>query len=194
MNTNEENSHLNGVSQFRFGALFCVILVALVVGVLIIYPSEIKDAIWLMRKDNAESITIPYFSVKLQNDGNESISLPLQGQCLLWPPEHSWDYECGYEFKQTGGANIDSKAISVPAKGEKDYLIHVTKLAPIHQTKTSLARFLSAGDWHIQFFAVTDQNGRIRIKSRRIPFTADAMSSGYLFEVYRKSHRRDLLN
>jgi hypothetical protein len=68
------------------------------------------------------------------------------------------------------------------------------KLAPIHQTKTSLARFLSAGDWHIQFFAVTDQNGRIRTKSRRIPFTADAMSSEYLFEVYRKSHRRELLN
>ncbi|MDX2439145.1 MAG: hypothetical protein QNK40_01195, partial [Desulfobacterales bacterium] len=78
--------------------------------------------------------------------------------------------------------------------GEKDYLIHVTKLAPIHQTKTSLARFLSADDWHIQFFAVTDQTGRLRIKSRRIPFTTDAMSSGYLFEVYRKSHRRKLLN
>ena len=194
MNTNEGNSHLNGVSQFSFGALFCVILVALVVGVLIIYPSEIKDAIWLMREHNAKSITIPYFSVKLHNDGNESISLPLQGQCLLWPPDQSWDYECGYEFKQTDGGNIDSKAISVPAKGEKDYLIHVTKLAPIHQTVTSLARFLSAGNWHIQFFAVTDQNGRIRIKSRRIPFTADAMSSGYLFEVYRKSHRRELLN
>jgi len=194
MNTNEQKNHLYGVSHFSIGALFYIILAGLVVGVLIIYPSEIRDAIWLMRKDNAESITIPYLSVKLQNDGNESISLPLQGECLLWPPEHSWDYECGYEFKQTDGANIDSKAISVPAKGEKDYLIHVTKLAPIHQTKTSLARFLLTGDWQIQFFAVTDQKGRLKIKSRRIPFTVDSMSSKYLFEVYRKSHQRELLN
>ena len=194
MITNEENSHLNGLSQFSFSALFCMILVSLVVGVLIIYPSEIKDAIWLMGKDNADSIAAPYFSVKLHNEGNESISIPLQGQCLLWPPEHSWDFECGYEFKRKDGANIDSKTISVPAKVEKDYLIHVTKLAPIHQTKTSLARFLSAGDWQIQFLVVTDQNGRMAISSRRIPFTADALSSGFLFEVYRKSHRRELLN
>ena len=194
MNTDEENSHLNGVSQFSFGALICAIAVTLVVGVLLIYPSEIRDSIWLMRKDNAESITIPYFSVKLHNDGNVSISLPLQGQCLLWPPEPIYDYECGYEFKQTDGANIDSKAISVPAKGEKDYLIHVKKLAPIHQTKTSLARFLSAGDWHIQFIIVTDQNGRRMFSSSRIPFTADAMSLVHSLEVFRTPNRRDFLN
>ena len=188
MNTIDENNHSNSVSQFSFGALCCVIFITLVVGVSLIYPSEIKDAIWLMKKDNAEWITIPYFSVTLHNDGNESISLPLQGECLLWPPEHNWDYECGYEFKQADGSDIDYKAISVPAKGEKEYLIHVTKLSPIHQTKTSLARFLSAGDWHIQFFAVTYQNGPIRINSKRIPFTPEAMLSGYLFEVYRKFH------
>ena len=195
MNTNEENSHYNGVKQFSFSALICVIVAAFVVGVLIIYPSEIIDAIWLLRTDKTEPITIPYFSVKLHNNGNESISLPLQGECFLWPPpKHSWDYECGYEFKQTDGTNIASKAISVPAKGEEDYLIHVTKLTPIHQTKTSLARFLSAGDWRIQFIIITNQYGRTTINSKRIPFTVDAMSSGILFEVYRKSHRRELLN
>ena len=60
MNTIDENSHLNGVSQFRFGTLFCVIFFAIVFGIFIIYPSEIKDAIWLMQKDTAESITIPF--------------------------------------------------------------------------------------------------------------------------------------
>ena len=188
MNTIDENSHPNKVSQFSFGALFCVILFALVFVMSIIYPSEIMDAIWLMKNEKAESITIPYLSVKLHNDGNESISLPFQGECLLWPPNHSWDYECGYEFKQVDGSNIDSKTISVPANGEKNYKIHVTKLSPIHQTKTSLARFFSAGGWYIQFFAVTDQKGLNIITSRRIPFTADAMSSGFLFEVYWKSN------
>ena len=194
MNTDGENRHLNGISQFNYGALFYAILVALIVGVLLIYPSEIRDAIWLMRNKTADSITIPYFSVKLHNDGNESVSLPLQGQCLLWPPEPIYDYECGYEYTQTDGAKINSKAITVPAKGEKDYLIHVTKLTPIHQTKTSLARFLSAGDWHIQFIIVTDQNGQRMFNSSRIPFTAEAMSSVYSFEVYRTPNRRDFLN
>jgi hypothetical protein len=194
MNTDEENSRLNRVSQFNLGALFCAIVVTFVVCVLLIYPSEIRDAIWLMRENSTESITIPYFSVKLHNDGNESISLPLQGQCLLWPPEPIYDYECGYEYTQTDGAKINSKTITVPAKGEKDHLIRVTKLTPIHQTKTSLARFLSAGDWHIQFIIATDQNGQRMFNSSRIPFTAEAMSSVYSFEVYRTPNRRDFLN
>ena len=194
MNTDEENRHINSVSQFSLGALVCVIVAALVVCAFTIYPSKIRDAIWLVRADKAESITIPHLSVKLHNNGDESISLPLQGECLLWPPKHSYDYECGYEFKQTDGTNITSKAISVPAKSEKDYLIHVTKLTAIHQSKTSLARFISAGDWHIQFIIITDQYGRNTISSGRIPFTADAMLSGYLFELYRKYNRLERLN
>lgn len=179
------NRSLNEGIQFNYRALIIVVLVTIIIFGLITNASEIKDAIWLMRTDNAESITIPYLSVKLHNNGNQYISLPSRGQCLLWPPEHSWDYECGYEFKQTDGTNFYSDAISVPANGERDVLIHVTKSAPIHQTKTSLARFLSAGDWHIQFIAITNQNGRTIITSTRIPFTFDAMSSGYFFEVYR---------
>ncbi len=195
MNSDEERSHRNGVAQFSYGALFCVIVAALIVGGLITNASKIMDAIWLMRTDNAESTPIPYFSVKLHNNGTESISLSLQGQCLLWPPEpHSWDYECGYEFKQTDSSDINSDTISVPGKSERDFLIHVKKTAPIHQTKTSLARFLSSGDWHIQFIAATGQYGRTTINSSRIPFTVDAMSSGYLFKVYRKPHRREFSN
>jgi hypothetical protein len=194
VNLDYKIKHINRPTQFSFGALCCVIAVAIVLGGLIIYPSEIKDAIWLMQRDDSDSISIPYFSVKLHNDGNESISLPLQGECFLWPPEHSWDFECGYEFKQADGASIDSNLITVPAKAKKDYLIHVTKLTPIHQTETSLARFLSAGDWYIQFITVTDQDGRTKIGTKRIPFTAEAMSSVYLFDVYRKSYRHESLN
>jgi len=191
MNSSQNKSPLNGVSNISYGALFSVTIAAIILGALITQASRIQDAIWLMRTDNAELITIPYLSVRLQNSGNESISLPLQGQCFLWPPEHSWDYECGYEFKQTDRTEINSDAISVPAKGERDFLINVTKLAPIHQTKTSLARFLSAGDWHIQFVIVTDQNGRTLFNGSRIPFTADAMSSGHKLEVYRKPNLRE---
>lgn len=195
MNSNEEHSHLNRGSQFSYGALFYVIVAALIIGGLITNASKIMDAIWLMRTDNAESTTIPYFSVKLHNNGIESISLPLQGQCLLWPPKpHGWDYECGYEFKQADLTDITSDTVSVPGRSERDFLIHVTKTALIHQTKTSLARFLSTGDWQIQFIAVTDQYGRTIINSSRIPFTVDAMSSDYLFEVYRKPHRREFSN
>ena len=194
MCSNGNRRHLDRVSQFNYGALFCFIVVALIFCGLISNASNIKDAIWLMKTGNDEFITIPNYSVKLLNNGNEIISLPLQGQCLLWPPEYSWDYECGYEFKETDNTTISSDVISVPAKGERDFRIHVKKLAPIHQTKISLARFLSSGDWHIQFIAVTDQNSRTRINSSRIPFTADAMSSGLIFEVYRESHRREFLN
>ena len=190
MHSGEDSSHLNGVSSISFSALLSVTIAAIILGTLITQASRIRDAIWLMRMDNAESITVPYLSVSLQNSGNESISLPLQGQCFLWPPEHSWDYECGYEFKQTDRTEINSDTISVPAKGERDFLINVTKLAPIHQTKTSLARFFTAGDWHIQFVVVTDQKGRTLFHSSRIPFTADAMSSSHKLEVYRKPNLR----
>lgn len=195
MNSNEEHIHRNRGSRFSYGALFIVILAALIIGGLITNASKIMDVIWLMKTENAESIPIPYFPVKLHNNGTESISLPLQGNCLLWPPEpHSWDYECGYEFKQADRTDITSDTVSVPGRSERDFLVHVTKIAPIHQTKTSLARFLSTGKWHIQFIAVTDQYGRTTINNSRIPFTVDAMSSDYLFEVYRKPHRREFLN
>ena len=106
---------------------------------------------------------------------------------MLWPSGYSWDYEGAYKFKQTDNTDIDSDVISVPAKGERNFLIHLTKQAPIHQTKTALARFLSTGDWHIQFIMVTDQNGRNIINSNRIPFTVEAMSKGYVFEVFRNT-------
>jgi len=193
MNPIEERDHVKKTSQFNLTALLWVIVTIAIIGGLITNISKIMDAVWLIKTENAKSITIPHLSVKLHNKGNESISLPLRGQCLLWPPEHSWDYECGYEFKQTDTTNINSDAISIPAKGERDFLIHVTKLAPIHQTKTSLARFFSTGEWHIQFIMFTDQNGRNIINTGRIPFTVEAMSKGYVFEVFRKPLRRKSL-
>ena len=153
------------------------------------------DAVWLMRGANAKSITIPHLSVKLCNKGSEAVSLPIQGLCLLWPPEpHKWDYEGAYEFKLANGTDIDSDKISVPAESEREVQIHLTQTAPIHQTSISLARFLSTGDWHVQFHMITDQNGRNLISSARVPFTVEAMSKSYVFEVFRKPFKRKPLS
>ncbi len=179
------NDHVTKASQFNFHALLFFIAAGLLVVGLIMNSSKIMDAVWLMKSENAEPVTIPNFSVKLHNDGSEPISLPTQGNCLLWQLDYSWDYECGYEFKQTNNTDFDFDLIAVPARGERELLVHVTKITAIHQTKTSLARFLTTGDWQVQFIMVTDQNGRNMINSNRIPFSVEAMSRSFVFEVYR---------
>jgi len=195
MNPIERNGRVIRVSKLRFGALFWVIVATAIFGGLITSGSKIMDAVWLMRGENAESITIPHFSVKLSNNGSEVISLPVQGLCLLWPPEpYKWDYEGAYEFKLANGNDMDSDIVSVPAESERDVQIHLTQTAPIHQTNISLARFFSTGDWHVQFHMITDQNGRNLISSVRVPFTVEAMSKRYVFEVYRKPFQRKSLS
>jgi hypothetical protein len=187
LNIPEERSIEKRKSRFNPAAVLWVIIATVTIGGIITHGSEIMDAIWLIRTENPESITIPHLSVKLHNNGTEPISLPTKGQCFLWPPEpHSWDYECGYVFKQVDKTDIDSEVIYVPAQSELNVLIHVTKTLAIHQTETSLKRFFSTLDWHIQFIMVTDQNGWNIINSSHIPFTMEAMSRGYVFEVFRQ--------
>jgi hypothetical protein len=181
--------------RFDYIVMLCVIGAFLVAGGLITNSSRIMDVLWLMRTDNAAAITLPHLPVTLRNSGTETISLPVKGLCLLWPPKpYRWDYEGSYEFKHTDRTNIDSDMISVSARGERGVLIQLTKADPIHQTVTSLKRFFSTGDWHIQFIMETDQYGRNIINSDRIPFTKEAMAAGYIMEVFRKPSRREALN
>jgi len=180
--------------RFDYIVLLCVIGAFLVAGGLISNSSRIMDALWLMRTDNAASITLPHLPVTLRNSGTEPISLPVKGHCLLWPPKpYRWDYEGSYEFKNTDRTNIDSEMISVSARDVRGVLIQLTKADPIHQTETSLKRFLSTGEWHIQFIMETDQYGRNIITSDQIPFTKEAMDAGYIMEVFRGPSRRPSL-
>ena len=195
MNLIEKRDHLGTSLQFNLKNALWIIVAAGLIGGLITNASRIMDAIWGMRTDNAESITIPHLAVKLHNKGSQTISLPVQGECFLWPPEpHDWDYEGGYEFKLADGTGIDSEFIAIPAGSAREVQIHLKRTAPIHQTQTSLKRFYSTGDWHVQFLMMTDQYGRNLIRSARIPFTLEAMSKDYVFEVFRSPYRREALD
>lgn len=194
-NSPKINDHAKKTSPVNYIVLLCVIGAFLVAGGLITNSSRIMDALWLMRTDNAASITLPHLPVTLRNSGTEPISLPVKGHCLLWPPKpYRWDYEGSYEFKHTDRTNIDSDVISVSARGEREVLIQLTKADPIHQTETSLKRFLSTGNWHIQFIMETDQYGHNIITSDQIPYTKEAMAAGCIMEVFRKPSRRQSMN
>ena len=101
----------------RYASLAWTILVATIVGCVIINASRIMDFLWLVTTKNPESITIPHLPVTLANSGTESVSLPVKGNCLLWPPEpHSWDYECGYEFLRLNNTESGTGVIRIPAE------------------------------------------------------------------------------
>jgi len=72
--------------RFDYIVMLCVIGAFLVAGGLITNSSRIMDVLWLMRTDNAAAITPPHLPVTLRNSGTETISLPVKGLCLLWPP------------------------------------------------------------------------------------------------------------
>ena len=174
-------------SRFDYRAMFYVVLAALVGGGLISNASNIMDIIWLLKTDNSETITLPRLPATLHNSSDDAIAIPVKGNCLLWPPEpHRWDYEGAYQFKSKDLRPIDSDKIAIPARSERAFFIELVKAAPIHQTETSLKRFLVTGEWQVQFILETDQYGRSFINSDRLPFTAEAFSAGHIFEVSRK--------
>ena len=195
MNPNQKREHFGKSSRFNLKNAFWVVMAITFIGGLITNASRIMDAVWLLRVENADSINIPPLAVKLNNNGSEAILLPCQGLCFLWPPEpHKWDYEGGYEFKRADGTDIESDIVLVPAGSAREVQIHLKRTAPIHQTKTSMARFFVTGNWHVQFLMITNQNGRNLISSARIPFTTDAMSKSYVFEVFRMPFQKNSLN
>lgn len=189
------SSHRKKAPRFDYRIMVYVIMAALGAGGLITNASKIMDVIWLLNTANAEAITLPRLPATLRNSGTEPIALRVQGNCLLWPPEpHRWDYEGAYQFKHTDLTDIDSDRISIPAGDEREFLIELIRAAPIHQTKTSLKRFLTTGEWHIQFILETDQYGRSLNNSDRIPFTVEAFSAGFTLEVFRKPYPRASLD
>ena len=74
-----ERSVKEGKSRFNLVALLCVTTVAVIIGGIILHSSEIKDAIWIIRTEKSELITIPHLLATLHNNGPEPISLPTQG-------------------------------------------------------------------------------------------------------------------
>jgi len=60
MNPIEERDHVKRASQFNRGALLWVIVTIVIVGGLITNISKIMGAVWLMKTENAESITISW--------------------------------------------------------------------------------------------------------------------------------------
>jgi hypothetical protein len=127
---------------------------------------------WPWEAVDSKTITIPNLCVNLRNGGEKSISLPVEGELLLWPPgDYSWDLEGSYEFKHHDNKKIHADVISIPAKSEQEFIINLTKAAPIHQDMAALKRYFRAGGWHIQLILKTDQRGHNMIYIDKIPFT-----------------------
>ncbi len=156
-------------------------------GFLIVNLEMTIEPDWPWKTVNSKTSTIPNLCVNLRNGGERSISLPVEGELLLWPPgDYSWDLEGSYEFKHRDNKEIQTDVITIPAKSEQEFLINLTQAAPIHQDMAALKRFFRAGGWQIQFILKTDQQGHNMIYCDRIPFTDNGMSTVYTFDIFER--------
>ncbi|MCP3953455.1 MAG: hypothetical protein GY697_14735, partial [Desulfobacterales bacterium] len=49
--------------------------------------NETIEPVWPWQACEIEAVRIPHLSVKLSNDGDKTISLPVKGDLWLWPPD-----------------------------------------------------------------------------------------------------------
>jgi len=170
--------------KFNIGASLWFILISTTFIWVILNFDETIEPNWPWHTADLESIDIPDLSVKLRNNGDKNISLPVKGELWLWPPgDQGWDLEGAYEFKDPDNKMIHTRVVSIPAMGEKEFRIHLTKTAPIHQDMAALKRIFRAGDWHIQLIFTKEQKRHIIFYSHRIPFTIKGMSRVYTYDV-----------
>jgi hypothetical protein len=173
--------------RYNVKAIIWFIGISTVLGFLIVNLEMTIEPEWPWKAVDSKQSTIPNLCVKLRNNGEKIISLPVKGELFLWPPgDYSWDLEGSYKFKYHDNQEIHTDMISIPAKSEQKFMINLTKAAPIHQDMKALKRFFRAGGWHIQFILKTDQQGRNMIYCDKIPFTVDGMSTVYTFGVFEK--------
>ena len=158
--------------KINIGAGLGFILFSTVFFVVVLNFDETIEPNWPWKGMDVESIRIPHLSVKLRNNKEKNISLPVRGELWLWPPgDQGWDLEGAYELVTHDGSKIEAGTVSIPAMGEKAFKIHLTKTTLIHQDTETLKRIFGAGTWHIQLIFNTDRKRGILSYSPRIPFT-----------------------
>jgi len=150
-----------------------------VLAALITNSGKIIDAIWPKKPETTEDdITVPDVAVRLRNTGPDEIVLPVRGEYWLWPPGLGAQHYTGaYELMETDRTDLETRTITLRPQGERGFLIHLMNPA--------LSRYLSTGDYHIDFIFRTNQNGRNMVWSGPIPFTEEALSkNAYLIDVF----------
>ena len=173
-------------TKFNIRAAFWFVIVSTIFIGIILNFNETIEPVWPWQAGEVEAVKIPHLNVKLSNDGDKTILLPVKGDLWLWPPgDQSWDLECAYELKDQDNKAIYSHAITVPARDEKEFIIQLIKARSIHQDIVALKRIFRAGGWEIQLIFVTDQHGRSILYSPRIPFTEKGMAAAYTFDIFR---------
>ncbi|MDX2447776.1 MAG: hypothetical protein QNK29_11350 [Desulfobacterales bacterium] len=173
-------------TKFNIRAAFWFVIVSTIFIGVILNFNETIEPVWPWQAGEVEAVKIPHLSVKLSNDGDKTISLPVKGDLWLWPPgDQSWDLEGAYELKDQDNKAIYSHAITVPARDEKTFIIQLIRARSIHQDTAALKRIFRAGGWEIQLIFVTDQHGRSILYSPRIPFTEKGMAAAYTVDIFR---------
>lgn len=173
-------------STFNIRAAFWFAVVSTIFVWVILNFNETIEPVWPWQAGEVDAVKIPHLSVKLSNDGDKTVSLPVKGDLWLWPPgDQSWDLEGAYEFKDPDNKAIRTHAIAIPAGNQKEFITQLIKARPIHQDAAALKRIFRAGGWDIQLIFVTDQHGRSILYSPRIPFSEKGMAAAYTLDIFR---------
>ncbi len=80
--------------KYNIRVIIWFVGISIAFGFLIVNLEMTIEPDWPWEAVDSKTITIPNLCVNLRNGGEKSISLPVEGELLLWPPgDYSWDLE-----------------------------------------------------------------------------------------------------